>query len=373
LDIKLDYLDKAAEWLDPLEKIILMLDNDAPGVFLQQELVRRLGAERCYTVKYPEGCKDANDVLLTHGAWMLRNMIADAVPIPIKGVVDLHEYDAQVQALWESGMQGGMSTGWPSVDLIYTVKPGRLTIVTGIPGSGKSSVVDALLINLAKLHGWRFGLYSPENYPPESHILRLVEKTMEKSGRLHAEYRLSAEELNNGREWVADHFWFFGLDEDRLMDVDTLLEQGKSLVKRQGVRGIVLDPWNEVEASYPAGMTETQYISKSLSKIRKFARSYGVHIWIVVHPTKLYRDKEGKYPLPSLYDCAGGAHWRNKMDMGVVINRPDDPTDKRVEFHVQKCRFREEGMIGMKTLLFSHTSGGYEENIAQGDDGKPLF
>lgn len=364
LDVKLNYLNSAMPWLDPLTKIILMTDNDAPGVFLQQELARRLGPERCYTVVYPEGCKDANDVLMTHGLEALTTLVDQATPMPIEGVVDLHSYDAQVQALYEAGMPGGLSTGWPSIDLLYTVKPGRLTIVTGVPGSGKSSVIDALMVNLAKTHDWSFGLYSPENYPPEAHVLRLIEKTMGRSGRLTSDSRLTPEELNNGRNWVADHFWFFGLNEDTLMSVDVLLEQAKSLVRRQGVRGIILDPWSEVEHVYPPTITETQYISLALTKMRKFARVHGVHLWVIAHPTKMYRNKEGEYPLPSLYDVSGGAHWRNKADFGLVIHRPShESQNPQVEFHVQKCRFREEGQVGYKNLLFNYTSGGFEEDI----------
>ena len=40
--------------------------------------------------------------------------------------------------------------------------PGELTIVTGVPNSGKSEWIDALLCNLATEHGWSFAMCSME-------------------------------------------------------------------------------------------------------------------------------------------------------------------------------------------------------------------
>ena len=372
LNTKLSYLDSAVDLLNQIPAFILMTDNDAPGIFLREELTRRLGADRCSIVSYPDGCKDANDILLKYGADALRQVLLQARPVPVAGIVGINEYTASIQAIYDEGMPPGVSTGWPSVDTLYTVKPGRLTVVTAVPGSGKSNVLDNLLLNLAKLHQWRFGVYSPENFPTEGHILRLIEKFTLKSGRLNAVDRLTQSELETGRDWLNEYFWFFGIDENIQMTVDNLLEQAKSLVRRFGVRGIVVDPWNEVEHACPAGMTETQYISQSLSKFRKFARTHGVHVWIVVHPTKLYRDKAGEYPKVTLYDCAGGAHWRNKADFGIAIHRSqDDPYDRKIEFDVQKCRFRAEGMMGQKVLLFNPAYEGYEEDINQ--EGGPAF
>jgi len=42
------------------------------------------------------------------------------------------------------------------------VVPGELTIVTGIPNSGKSEWIDALLCNLSEAEGWSFALCSME-------------------------------------------------------------------------------------------------------------------------------------------------------------------------------------------------------------------
>ena len=47
--------------------------------------------------------------------------------------------------------------------------------MTGYTHSGKSEFLDALLVNMARLHGWRFAICSFEN-PPAQHIAKLAEK-----------------------------------------------------------------------------------------------------------------------------------------------------------------------------------------------------
>lgn len=52
-------------------------------------------------------------------------------------------------------------TWWYGVATAQVV-PGELTIITGVPNSGKSEWIDALLTNLTHLHGWSFALCSME-------------------------------------------------------------------------------------------------------------------------------------------------------------------------------------------------------------------
>ena len=124
----------------------------------------------------------------------------------------------------------------------------------------------------------------------------------------------------------------------------------------------MIDPWNELESLRPSGMSETEYISHSLKRIRTFARQRGVHVWVVAHPTKLYRDDSGKYPVPTLYDCAGSAHWRNKADNGIVVWRDLSGADSaEVQIHIQKIRFRQIGRRGMATLYYDRTCATYSD------------
>ena len=110
--------------------------------------------------------------------------------------------------------------------------------------------------------------------------------------------------------------------------------------------------WNEVEHCFK-GLSETQYISQELTKIRRFARFNGIHIWVVAHPTKLSKNASGQYDPPTMYDIAGGAHWRNKADNGICVYR--DFQTNITEIIVQKIRFKEIGKLGSVSLKYTHT------------------
>ena len=87
--------------LDGISRVLLATDNDEPGQALAEELARRLGRERCWRVRWPQGSdsallgdgarpegylKDANEVLLNAGADALRECVANAEPYPIRGL-----------------------------------------------------------------------------------------------------------------------------------------------------------------------------------------------------------------------------------------------------------------------------------------------
>jgi len=125
---------------------------------------------------YPAGCKDCNDVLKQYGQAELKAVLENAKPFPVEGIVNPSSLTDIVLHEYSQGVQGGEKTGWANRDEYYTVRPGELTIVTGVPGSGKSNFVDALAVNLIKSHMWRFGFFSPENWPLQRHAQTLIEK-----------------------------------------------------------------------------------------------------------------------------------------------------------------------------------------------------
>jgi twinkle protein len=355
---KFTFLESAGDLFDRLHSVILATDSDAPGRKLAEELARRIGREKCYRVTWPDDCKDANDVLVKHGADEVRRCLADAQPYPIEGLVDHEALWVSLQRLYETGRTRGASTGWRALDPLYTVRPGQMSIVTGVPSSGKSKWLDSLMVNLARAHGWRFGVFSPENFPVEEHVAHLMSVYQGQPFDDGPRQRITREDLADGWAWISDHFDFLVPEAPRL---DTILELARVVVFRGGIKGLVIDPWNEIDHSRPQGMTETEYISQCLTNIRQFARHRQVHVWVVAHPTKLVKLDDGAYPVVSPYDIAGSAHWFAKADVCLSIwrNRLDDHAP--VDVHVQKVRFREIGQLGMAQLRYDPVTGRYRD------------
>lgn len=361
-DKKFEYLANCQAVLDQVKKIILAVDNDGPGKTLEQELARRLGQERCWRVSWPDGCKDANDVLLRHGPETLEQCLGDAKAWPIDHVVYPGDLGDDLLAMREQREARGLSTGWKSVDELYTVMPGELTIVTGIPGHGKSEFIDALILNLASKHGWGAAFCSPENLPVTRHLAKMLEKATgapfyEKER--HA--RMTQMEMLDALEFLHQHVALIVPEES--LTIQDLLAKAKGLVFQRGIRALILDPWNEFDHRRASGLSETEHVSSSLGLLRRFARNHGVHVYVVAHPAKLQKNMDDKYPVPRPYDISGSAHWYNRADNCLSVWRDTADPERRneVEIHVQKIRNKYVGTVGMATLKWNYVCGTFSD------------
>lgn len=354
-ETKFDFL--GAPELDVVSTHIIAVDSDEPGKLLQRELIRRLGPEKCLVVRWPDGYKDANEVLVGLGSEALSLCIESAEHTPIVGAFSASDFSEEFADMYNHGTHRGLSTGWDEIDALYTVRPGEMTILTGIPNSGKSEWLDALMVNLAHYHGWGFAVFSAENWPVTEHMKKLSEKYIGKPFDSGPTERMTAHERQMAETWLDKHFKFVMPEEPTIESILSIVRQ---LVTRHGVRGFVLDPWNEIEHSRPESMSETEYIGKVLSEIRRFARLAECHAWIVAHPTKLHKNNDGSYPVPTPYDISGSANWRNKADNCISVWRDLSPTaGSGVEIHIQKIRHKVVGRLGMGLVNYDRVTGRY--------------
>ena len=276
-------------------------------------------------------------------------------------IITHEEIRQEVVALYQAGgLPKGSSTGWPSIDQLYTVGLSQWTLVTGNPNSGKSEWVDALMVNLAMREEWRFYIYSPENWPLAIHHAKILEKYIGKPFNPGPTERINPEELDDGEQWIKGKFHFCRMERPDIVNIIDEAAHFKSLGDRWKV-GVVVDPWNMLEHYRTPGMTETEHISNTLSSVIDRVRSYAMHLWLVAHPAKLYRDKEGKYPVPTPRDVSGSAHFWNKADNCITVHRDQVAGSQEVEIHVQKVRFKHIGRIGVDKLRYDRITGRYHE------------
>lgn len=266
----------------------------------------------------------------------------------------------EVRELWKQGLPPGDKTGWASLDQFYTVQPGQLSIITGWPSSGKSEWLDALLVNLAR-QGWKIAVFSFENQPVSLHISKMLEKLSGKPFREGPSARISEADVSKYTEELDASFSFSDTSDGALSAEDVIAAAEPWLSKFEGKRGLVIDPWNELEHWVPQGQSKTDYISHTLTVVRNWARKNKVHVWIVAHPAKVRRE-EGKLPIPRPDMISDSQHWWNKADCAITVWRDfEDPDSPDTDIHVQKCRFKHIGRIGMTTLRYSIATGQYRE------------
>jgi twinkle protein len=281
--------------------------------------------------------------------------------------------------LWQVGIQRGDSTGWPTVDELFTVRAREWTLLTGIPNHGKSAFLDNLMVNLSLIHGYRWAVFSAENLPLERHAASLASVYMGKAFDPTSYRRMSEQEFQQCDLWLDWHFRFICPPEDDCT-IDRILHIAGMIHDHEGLQGLVIDPWNELDHSRPANMNETEYISRALSKVRRFAREHECHVFLVAHPTKLQRinrptpdaPEATVYPVPTPYDVSGSAHFRNKADNCLCVWRDVSDPNTATQLHVQKIRFREIGHVGMCELRYDRECGQYiDPQIGRRDRPRP--
>ena len=161
------------------------------------------------------------------------------------------------------------------------------------------------------------------------------------------------------KEYLNTNFFFISPKEDYRLD--TILEKARFLVRRRGIKCLVIDPYNRLEDESD-GHNETKYISKQLDRLTNFAQRNDVMVILMAHPTKQSKNKDGVIEAPTLYDISGSAHFYNKTDFGIVVHR--NRIDNTVEVHVQKVKFRHLGECGTALFKYNLNNGRYSPYTA---------
>ncbi len=352
----LDYLDDFIEdYFDDKQTIYIAVDTDTKGTELRDELLRRFGPERCRVLDFGDDCKDANEHLMAHGMESLLRCLADAPEVKVEGVFSVSDFEQSLDAIFEDGLQRGVTIGHENIDRFLSFETRRLCLVTGYPGSGKSEFIDEMAERLNIRYGWRFAYFSPENAPLAYHASKLIEKF---TGRRFHRSCLTYGEYKQVKEHLEQNFFFISPADYR---VDTILEKARYLVRRRGIKALVIDPYNRLEDER-GSRKETDYVSRLLDKLTNFAQQNDILVILMAHPAKPAKNKDGKIDPPSLYDISGSAHFFNKADFGIVVHR--DRANNTVEIRVEKVKFRHLGEPGVAVMCYNPVNGRYVDVVA---------
>ena len=339
------------------KKIILFTDNDEAGKALHKELLHRFGKDLCWYVEIPDNCKDANEVLLKYGALKLKEIINKAIPYPINGLYTAGDYYQQVNDLYDGKYERPTTIGLKGLDDIYKIMTSTFHVITGIPNHGKSLFLDQILIKLAEDNDWKFAIFSPE-HSTSMHIRRLVQMYIGKNFDEGFNDRMTKAELIKGLHFIHNHFYFIET-KDSIPSINLILDIAKSAVYKHGIKGLIIDPFNEVSAIRSGNQREDEHIRDFISLCKRFTRIYEIVCWVVAHPTKLPKTNEGSYMPPTAYDISGAAHWHNQADAVLTVHRDFD--ENTTEVITRKIREQDlYGKIGSTKFSYNLKNKKYE-------------
>jgi len=333
-----------SKWIFDADEVIVATDADENGKALRLEIIHRFGKDICKVVTFPRidswQCKDANECLIHHGKEILQECIEYAEEFPVQGLHGVKEYHDAVQNIYDGNEQKALSTGFKELDKIYKIMPSTFNLITGIPNHGKSNFLDQLLLNLAENENWNFAVFSPEHSTP-NHIRRLLEKRCRKPFDIGINARITQEELNEGIDFLDAHFRFIENTEE-IPNIEFILKKAKLAKQRFGIKGLVIDPFNQISPDRDYSKREDEHIRDIIAKCQQFARNHQLVVWMVAHPHKLQRNDSGVVPPPDLYQVSGSAHWANMSDVALVVHRDFEENTTRIISR----KIREQGVYG---------------------------
>lgn len=339
VDKKLECITNSYELFDEADTIYIGVDNDANGKRLERELIRRFPYEKVRIIDYGSW-KDANDYLKWEGKEALVKLISEAQQPKIEGIFTAEDSISELQEYLEKGLPKGTTTYFPSIDKHWKWRS-DVNLVTGYNNEGKSLMMLQLAIVKAKRDGWKFAIFSPENLPQAELWEDMAHAYSGKSMDTAAgKGQMDEKQLLEAVHFLKEHFFLVSPEEGS--KVETLIEKFKNLVHTKGIRGIIIDPYNQIEHRLELGETEHLYASRFMSILKAFQVQYKICIILVMHmitPRNVAKDDD--YPEPDRYGIKGGGTFSDKADNVLIVWRPNartNPLDPLVMFKSDKIK-----------------------------------
>lgn len=353
-NLNMEYLDLCIKDFDNIELIYIATDDDIPGNKLREELARRLGKERCRYIKFSEytkksglPCNDPNELLVDKGKKVLAKTLEYAYPFPVDGVTTSIQYWDKMEAIFDNGRKKGFSTGYKSLDPHFNWMPGWLTLVNGYPGEGKSSWLFNMIMVSTILYDWKWGMYCPENYPPENIIDTLAEILVGDTADISFKERMSKERYKDViKNHINKHFFF--VDNEDGYTPEELRKIKKFLIKQYGINGFLTDPWKNLTHDI-GNKSIDMYLQQELSAEVRLSIKNNLINLICHHPPTPPRDKDKNYSPPSQFDLIGGQVWASTCFSMVCIHKHDRVSWENTETEVHIQRNKEHKLAGFPT------------------------
>ena len=347
---KRECLVAAEEALRRSPYVIVAGDADEAGASLPKTVANILQGHDVRYATWPEGCKDANDVLVLMGEGELSRCLLDAKRLDPPG-----GFITSISDLPPMPARRVLRLGMKPFDFAIAFEIGAMSVGTGTPGSGKSTFTTFAAYHVAKNESVKVGFLSFETHPylTRDHLCRL------ETGKAWAdlsENQKAETAASLDRQFRIVHRTY----EEGAHNLGWLKSMIYTLAVRDGCKLIVVDPWNELEHLPEPGENMTSYINFALQQIRVWAEQFDTHICVIAHPRKM--PTEGRPRPPVGYDISDSAAFANKPSLGFTVHQ-DTNADELPFVRVITWKVRDTILYdfekGQIRLAFNKERGAY--------------
>ncbi len=321
------WCDECKEWLDQFNDIVICADNDSSGDKFVKTVVPMLHSKRCRIVALPRSVeiedsvgekktvpiKDLNEYMVRCGKELALEAIVKANYSPINSVADLSDVEP-IEYENVDGVNFGIS---PLDDEVVRLFFSTLTVISGRPGAGKSSILGQLMCN-AMDQGYNTWIFSGElpngmNKSWMNYILAGCRNIESKVSQRGNEYYMVK---NGARIGINQHYrgkWLIYKD-DMDNDLNSLMTSMEQVVCRKAVKLLILDNFMCIDNTNNEEELRSQ--TDTIKKLIRFAKEYQVAIVLVCHPRKF----DGGAPM-DIYDIAGSSNIVNLAHRTIALRR----------------------------------------------------
>lgn len=285
--------------------------------------------------------------------------------IEAKDIITVYDVREDLETAYEKGMKGGRTTYFPELDKHFRFMKGELTTLTGVAGSGKSTILNQLLTFNAAFEKEKALFLSMESFPPVFFYREFIRTIVGKPVEFDNPRKMSRQEYSRALEWVNEYFYFLYPTKDDPTPDWTLARFAEAVVKH-GITTVVIDPMNSMTHDYKNnGGRDDRYIAQMLSKYQRFALQNNVHFFLVAHPKGIGKNEQGCYKEPTADEISGGPTYWQRCDNILSFHRPNLPLD----FQDPTCTLRSwkvkkqnlNGIPGVSSFQYNREQGRYYE------------
>lgn len=333
----LHWIEENWDWLNNFESIIIWSDNDEPGIKMRKECIYRLGTWRTKYISTPEffekengkrvPLKDINDCLQVGGKEFVMNLISEAKDVPVKSVVDYSE----IEELDISQMDGVKTGIKPLDDELLKIFYGTLTVLSGRPGSGKTSIIDQTIARTIDDDSpvFLFSKEMPERMSANwfNTIIAGRRNMVERTSRDNRKYYIVPQAVQKKMQSHYNKKLFIYRD-DEPNDVDSVLKSAEECVRKFGCKLIVLDNLMMIDLNCSESDKNTAQ-TNLINALIKFAAKFNVAVVLIAHPRKT-QDTNSDI---EMYDISGTSNIINLAMRSIGLRRvskkeKNDPKSK---------------------------------------------
>jgi len=326
------------DWVRKFESIILFFDQDEAGKTATDKAAKIIGAGKVKIAKLTE--KDPCDQLLKHGPDSLVQSYWNAQTWSPAGIVT-------GEAIWEQykERQAVKSIPYPNClqglnDKLKGIRHGEITLFTSGTGSGKSTVVKEIILELLHKTEDKVGLISLEESVGDTaekfiHMVlkREVGSTLESTDQERAAYM---EVFGNERLVLLDHQGSVG---------DSSLIDKIEYMALMGCKYLILDHITIAVSEGTEGLSGNEAVDKVMSDLLKIVKKHNIWLCLISHLRKAPGGgtsfEEGK--LASIDDIKGSGSIKQISFDIVTFARnliSENSTERNtIKFRVLKSRF----------------------------------